>query len=107
MLFPPGTYLPYSVHLKSNVGNQGWLPKGREEIPDQEAQRLALWPAALWMYLPAAIPVAVQCLRDNRVCPDPAHLFIDVLAKIGHVEDAAPILEACISQVFSKIFKDR
>ena len=53
------------------------------------------------MYLPAAIAGAVQRLRDMRVCPDPAHLFIDVLAKVGHVEDATPILEARISQVFS------
>ena len=44
--------------------------------------------------LRVAIAVAVQRLRDMRVCPDPAHLFVDVLAKVGHVEDATPIVEA-------------
>ena len=69
-------------------------------------------PPALWVYLPvvAVIPddvlpvattVALQRLRDMRVCPDPAHLFIDVLAKVGYVEDATPIVEARVGQVFS------
>ena len=40
----------------------------------------ARWNRALWLYLPVAISVAVQRLRDNRVCPDPARLFINVLA---------------------------
>ena len=51
--------------------------------------------------LRVAIAVAVQRLRDMRVCPDPAHLFVDVLAKVGYVEDATPIVEVSISQVFS------
>ena len=59
------------------------------------------------MYFRVAITVAVQRLRENRVCSDLTHLFIDVLAKVGHVEDATPILEARISQVFSQIFNDR
>jgi hypothetical protein len=58
-------------------------------------------PPALWMHLPAAITVAVQRLRDMHVCPDPAHLFIDVLAKVGYVEDTTSIVESRISQVFS------
>jgi len=51
--------------------------------------------------LPVAIAVPEQRLRDMRVCPDPAHLFIDVLAKVGYIEDATPIVEACVSQVLS------
>jgi hypothetical protein len=54
--------------------------------------------------LPVAITVAVQRLRDMRGCPDPAHLFMDVLAKVGYVEDATPIVEAGIDQVFSQAF---
>jgi hypothetical protein len=53
------------------------------------------------MYLPAAIAVAAQRVRDMRVRPDAAHLFINVLAKIGYVEDATPIVEARTKQVFS------
>ncbi len=34
-----------------------------------------------------AITFAVQRLRDMCVCPDPAHLFVDVLTKVGYVED--------------------
>jgi hypothetical protein len=55
--------------------------------------------------LPVAIAVAVQCRRDMRVCPDPAHLFVDVLAKVGYVEDATPIVEARIGQVISQTFE--
>jgi hypothetical protein len=57
------------------------------------------------MYLPAAIAVAEQRVRGMRVRPDAAHLFINVLAKVGYVEDATPIVEARIKQVFSKIFE--
>ena len=60
-------------------------------------------PSALWMCFPVvaatldealrvAITVAVQRLRDMRVCPDPPHLFVDILAKVGYVEDATPLL---------------
>jgi hypothetical protein len=41
--------------------------------------------------LAPAVAVAVQRVRDMRVCPDPAHLLIDVLAKVGHIKDATPI----------------
>ena len=56
-----------------------------------------LWP----LLLPVAIIVAIQCLREMRVCPDPAHVFIDVFAKVGYVEDRTPIVESRINQVFS------
>ena len=59
------------------------------------------------MYLPAAIAVAVQRVRDMRIRPDAAHLFINVLAKVGYVEDVTLIVEARIKQVFSKIFEQR
>jgi hypothetical protein len=49
------------------------------------------------MYLPVAITVAVQGRRDMGVCPDPAHLFIDVLAKVGYVEDTTPVVKSRVS----------
>ena len=54
-----------------------------------------------------AIAMAVERLRDMGGCPDPAHLFIDVLAKVGYIEDAAAIVEARISQVFSQALEHR
>jgi hypothetical protein len=51
--------------------------------------------------LPGAAAGPEQRLRDMRGCPDPAHLFIEVLPKIGYVEDPAPIVETCVSQVLS------
>ena len=53
------------------------------------------------MHLPAAIAVVVQRVRDMYACLDPAHLFIDVLARVGYVEDATPIVGARIRQIFS------
>ena len=55
--------------------------------------------------LSVAIAVDVQCYRYMRVCPDAAHLFIDVLAKVGYIENATPIVEPSISQVLSQIFE--
>jgi hypothetical protein len=71
-----------------------------------------VWPPALELHfpvvavaladvLPVAIAVAVQHLGDMCGCSDPGHLFVNVLAKIGYVEDTTPIVEARISQVFS------
>jgi hypothetical protein len=53
------------------------------------------------MYLPVAVTVAVQRTREMRVCPDPAHLLIDVLAKVGYIKDTTPIVQARVSQIFS------
>ena len=60
-----------------------------------------------WAVTPAdalsiTISTAVKRRRDMRICPDAAHLFIDVLAKICYIEDATSIVEARISQVFSQ-----
>ena len=71
------------------------------------------WPPTLPMYSPVGavtpadalsitISTAVKRRRDMRICPDAAHLFIDVLAKICYIEDATSIVEARISQVFSQ-----
>jgi len=69
------------------------------------------WQAALDLGLPivavtlvdvlAPAIAAVQHTREIRVCPDPADLLINILAKVGYIEDTTPIVEARISQVFS------
>ena len=41
--------------------------------------------------LPVAIVVAVKSIQHEGICPYPAHLFIDVLAKVSNVENAASI----------------
>ena len=56
--------------------------------------------------LPVAIVLAVQSIHYKGVCPDPAHLFVDVLAKVGYVKNATPIIQVCIHQVFSEAFED-
>jgi hypothetical protein len=49
--------------------------------------------------LPVAIVVAVQSTRYEGVCPYPAHLFINVLAKVGYVKNASSIIQVRINQV--------
>jgi hypothetical protein len=51
--------------------------------------------------LALAIAIAVQRPLEIRGCPNPADLFIDILAKVGYVEDAITVVEVCISQIFS------
>jgi hypothetical protein len=41
--------------------------------------------AAIAEVLPVAIAIAVQFSQYKGACPDPAHLFIEVLAKVGYV----------------------
>jgi hypothetical protein len=48
---------------------------------------------ALAATLPVAIVVAVQSIQHEGICPYSAHLFIDVLAKVGNVNDATAIVE--------------
>jgi hypothetical protein len=45
-----------------------------------------------------AIVVPVQSIQYKGVCPYPAHLFIDVLAKVGNVEDATSIVQVRVHQ---------
>ena len=47
---------------------------------------------ALADVLPMAIVVAIQSIHHKGVCPYPAHLFIDVLAKVGYVKNATAIV---------------
>lgn len=42
--------------------------------------------------LPVALVVAVQSSQRKSVGPDPAHLFIEVLAKVGYVKNAPAIV---------------
>jgi len=65
----------------------------------------AVMPVTVDEVLPVAIAVPEQRFSDMRGCPDPAHLFIEILPKVGHVEDAAPIVEACVSQVLTYTFE--
>jgi hypothetical protein len=55
--------------------------------------------------LPVAIVVAVQSIHYKAVRPYPAHLFIDVLAKVGYVKNATSIVQVRIHQVFPKALK--
>ncbi len=47
----------------------------------------------------------VQSIHCKAGCPYPAHLFIDVLAKVGYVKNATSIVQTRISQVFPEIFE--
>ncbi|MBZ5707520.1 MAG: hypothetical protein LAN63_19420 [Acidobacteriia bacterium] len=55
--------------------------------------------------LPVAIVVAVQATHYKGVCPYPAHLFIDVLAKVGYVKNATSIVQVRINQVCPEAFE--
>ena len=51
------------------------------------------------------IVVAVQSIHCEAGCPYPAHLFIDVLAKVGYVTNATSIVQTRISHVFPETFE--
>jgi hypothetical protein len=55
--------------------------------------------------LPVAIVVAVQSIPYKGVCPYPAHLFLDVLAKVGYVKHATAIVQVRINQVCPEAFE--
>jgi hypothetical protein len=55
--------------------------------------------------LPVAVVVAVQSIHYKGGCPYPAHLFIDVLAKVGYVKNATSIVQVRINQVSSETFE--
>jgi hypothetical protein len=44
--------------------------------------------------------VAAQSIHYQSVSPNPPHLFIQILAEIGDVQNAAPIVQVRINQVF-------
>ena len=54
--------------------------------------------------LPVAIVVAVQSIHSKGACPYPAHLFIDVLAKVGYVKNATSIVQVRIKSVSPEAF---
>ena len=49
----------------------------------------------------------VQSIRRKGVCSYPAHLFIDVLAKVSYVKNATSIIQVRINQVFPEAFEQR
>ena len=55
--------------------------------------------------LSVAIVVAVQPIHCKGGCPYPAHLFIDVLAKVSYVKNATSIVQTRINQVFPEAFE--
>jgi hypothetical protein len=55
--------------------------------------------------LPVAIVVAVQSSERKGVGPYAAHLFIEVLAKVGYVKNAPAIVQVRIYQVFPEAFE--
>jgi hypothetical protein len=57
--------------------------------------------------LPVTVVVAVQSIQYRGICSYPAHLFIDVLAKVGYVKNATSIIQVRINQIFPKAFEQR
>ena len=47
-----------------------------------------------------AVVAAAQSIHNQTVGPDPAHLLIEILAEVGDVENATPIVQVRIHQVF-------
>jgi hypothetical protein len=81
--------------------------KSRRSLsPDSSVRmRVPIVTIALAEAFPVAIVVAVQSIHYEGVCPDPAHLFIDVLAKVGNVKNSTPIVQVCVHQIFSEAFE--
>jgi hypothetical protein len=57
--------------------------------------------------LPVAIAVPVQPSERKGVGPDAAHLFVEILAKVGYVENAPAIVKVGINQVVPEAFEHR
>jgi hypothetical protein len=57
--------------------------------------------------LPVAFVVPVQSIHHKGVCPYTAHLFVDVLAKVGYVKNATSIIQVRINHVFPEAFEQR
>ena len=43
--------------------------------------------------LPVTIASAIQSIQHKGICSYPAHLFIDILAKIGYIEYTTPAIK--------------
>ena len=56
---------------------------------------------------PVASFVAVQSSQRKSVGPDPAHLLIEILAKVGYVKNASAIVQVRINQVFPQALEHR
>jgi len=74
-----------------------WNGDGRSASQNMETVRRPLgmrFPVAITFtdILPVAIVAAVESIQHKGICPYSAHLFINVLAKVGNVEDAASIV---------------
>jgi len=67
--------------------------------------RLPIVTITLADVLPVAIIVAVQSIHYEGVRPYPAHLLIDVLAKVSYVKNATSIVQVRINQVSPEAFK--
>jgi hypothetical protein len=52
-----------------------------------------------------AVVAAVQSIHYEGVCSYPAHLFIDVLAKVDYVKNATTVVQVRMNQVFSEAFE--
>jgi hypothetical protein len=60
---------------------------------------------AIARVLPLAVVGTVQSIQHKGICSYSAHLFVDVLAKIGYIEYTTPAIKMRIHQVCSEAFK--
>jgi hypothetical protein len=65
------------------------------------------FPVTILGVLSVTIARAVQSVQHKGTCSYPAHLFIDVLAKVGYVKTATSIIQVRINQIFPKAFEQR
>jgi hypothetical protein len=79
------------------------LTRNASRLPAFPAMILGIGNAALQGGLPIVpatlvrLALAAKRLREVLACPDPANLFIDVLAKVGYVKDTTTVLESRVS----------
>ena len=78
----------------------------RNTVPLERALGMH-FPVTILGVLPVTIASAVQSIQHKGIRSYPAHLFIDVLAKVGYVKNATPIIQVRISQIFPKVFEQR
>jgi len=65
------------------------------------------FPVTILGVLPVTVASAVQSIQHEGICSYSAHLFIDVLAKIGNVKNATSVIQVRINQIFPKAFEQR